>query len=162
MPYRYDQRHSLPRRPGIYKLQRRRLFRWVNIYIGLSSNIHRRWNAKGDRRHQHLGRWARGRGKMRLVVSPCWECNLRYWEAAQIKKLRPALNEQRPEPSEHWNILVLVEQAWRGLPWAGLVAFVLWLLHYSGSLAELLHPLAHLRLITLLHGIGGLVCQRFA
>jgi len=93
---------------------------WRELYAGQSTNVHQRWNREGGWRHQHLSRWERGQQIMRLIVQPCWECNLDYREARAIDQLRPTLNRTRPKP--RWTLLVLAEDLWRSLPWLGVVA----------------------------------------
>jgi hypothetical protein len=88
--------------------------------VGQSINLRQRWTAKGDRRHQHLTQWQRSQGIMRLLVQPCWPCNLDYREAKAIQRLNPRLNKLRPKP--RWSPMVLVEDVWRALPCVGVVA----------------------------------------
>jgi hypothetical protein len=54
---------------------------------------------------------------MRLVVKPCWACNLDYREALAIRQSHRLLNRQRPAPSRYWSPMVWAEDAWRALPW---------------------------------------------
>jgi excinuclease UvrABC nuclease subunit len=120
MAYQYQNRTLIPPSPGIYRLQQRSILGWREVYVGQSVNVRQRWTAKGDRRHQHLTQWQRNQGIMRLLVQPCWPCNLDYREAVAIQRLNPRLNKLRPKP--RWSPLVLAEDVWRALPWVGVVA----------------------------------------
>lgn len=121
MAYQYDSRDRLPKCAGIYRLQQRALMGWRDIYIGQSVNLERRWTANGDRRHQHLAWWQQHQHSSRLIVRPCWACNLDYREAQAIKKYNPRLNRQRPRPERYWSIMVLAEDLVRALPWVVMV-----------------------------------------
>jgi hypothetical protein len=57
---------------------------------------------------------------MRLLVEPCWACNLDYREAVAIQQFSPQLNKLRPTPQR--SPMVLVEDLWRALPWAAVGA----------------------------------------
>ena len=123
--YSYRKRHLLPQSPGIYYLRKWRTFCWTEEYIGKSTNVNQRWNCEGSRQHQHLYHWRLHQQSMRLTVRPCWRCNLDYREAIAIQRLKPRLNKQQPRPQ--WSPLVLAEDLWRGLPWAGAIAVLGWI-----------------------------------
>jgi hypothetical protein len=116
----YSGRHRLPKKSGIYRLKRWNLLGGTVLYVGQSINLHQRWNATGERRHQYLGMWQREHGNIQLDFEPCWPCNLDYREAVAIQRLNPRLNKLRPKPQ--WTPLVLAEDIWRALPWVGVVA----------------------------------------
>jgi excinuclease UvrABC nuclease subunit len=122
MSYRYNTRYQLPKRPAVYRLQERNLMGWRDIYVGQSTNVHQRWTGQGRFHHQHLHHWERHQQSMRLVVEPCWLCNLDYREARAIQRLNPRLNKLRPKP--RWSPMVLAEDIWRALPWVGVVAIL--------------------------------------
>ena len=118
MQYRYNTRKLLPKTPAIYRLQERKRNRWRDVYVGQSINVNQRWNARGERAHQHLKRWQGDHNAHRLLLEHCWPCNLDYREALAIQRLKPTLNKLRPAASKHWSPMVLLEDLTRATPWA--------------------------------------------
>lgn len=87
-------RQNLPRSPGVYyAIQWWRP--WRPLYIGMSGNIHKRWNAEGDRRHHKLSELSRFRGMRlhyKLTRSRDDAVDL---ESEEIDRYRPPLNRKR-------------------------------------------------------------------
>lgn len=92
-------RQTLPRSPGVYYAIQ--WFRpWRPLYIGMSGNIHKRWNTEGDRRHHKLAELSRYRGvRLHYQVTKTRDGALDL-EAEEIHRFGlPPLNRKR-EPRQ--------------------------------------------------------------
>lgn len=96
----------LPRKSGIYYA----VDRWGRVrYVGLSNNLHRRWNAKADRRHHKLST-LENIGHVKLYWRLVPEYRLEFEEAIEIQRHNPDLNELFPNPEDQKNWLIELEQ----------------------------------------------------
>lgn len=98
---------KLPKEPGIYYA----VSGWDIHYIGLSKNLHRRWNATGEQTHHKKAILTRYGGvKLHYRVLPVHE--IEYVEALEIARFRPHLNIVRPIAANHLNWRIRLSSAW--------------------------------------------------
>jgi excinuclease UvrABC nuclease subunit len=123
-----DELDRLPNQAGIYFAMRE----GTVIYVGRSTDLHRRWNAKDDRQHHKLAKFRRMGGvTLKYKVVAEWRVN--HEEAKAIAKYRPAENGR----NESTNPLISCLDA------VGFVAIVLATLYAAQNLKapNLLPPL---------------------
>lgn len=89
-------RSDLPRKPGVYYAAQ-----WFKpgqpLYIGMSGNIHKRWNTDGDRRHHKLYELSKYSGvRLYYRTTRTREAAVGL-EAVEIDRYSPPLNS-RKEP----------------------------------------------------------------
>jgi excinuclease UvrABC nuclease subunit len=99
----WDDRASLPRRPGIYYVYAGRgCFRRRLLYIGISKNLQERWSDNFGHGEHHkavqLASLGATRIEYRIIEN---ERLLRHEEAVEIAKYRPPLNS-RMETPDRW------------------------------------------------------------
>lgn len=98
----YGNRKNLPRVSGFYAVSS---LGWI-WYIGLSNNINRRWNAKGDRRH-HRTAQVIDLLFPRIHFIPWPESRLKRDERRLIDGLKPTWNDTAV-PKRKWSLAELV------------------------------------------------------
>jgi excinuclease UvrABC nuclease subunit len=87
-------RQNLPRSPGVYYAIQ--WFRpWRPLYVGMSGNIHKRWNSEGDRRHHKLSELSRYRGMRLHYRATQTRDEALDLEADEIHRLQPPLNRKK-------------------------------------------------------------------
>ena len=105
----------LPSKSGIYYA----IDDWGNVrYVGMSSNLHRRWNGEGRYRHHKRCALEMIGGvtlKYRLVT----EHRLEFEEAIDIANFKPDLNRQFPNPADHHSFRIFFDDVLQGMAWMG-------------------------------------------
>ena len=105
----------LPSKSGIYYA----IDDWGNVrYVGMSSNLHRRWNGEGRYRHHQKSVLETMRGvtlKYRLVAKH----RLEFEEAVDIANFKPDLNKQFPDPADHHSLRIVFDDVLQGMAWMG-------------------------------------------
>lgn len=97
---------DLPRSPGIYYCMRG----WVVLYIGLSGNIHLRWNSYQFGKHHRLDELLRienqvGDIDIHYRLLPEWAIG--FFEALEIKRFHPRLNKREESIWDNLNFRVI-------------------------------------------------------
>lgn len=87
-------RQNLPRAPGVYYA-----IQWFRprrpLYIGMSGNLHKRWNAQGDRQHHKLLALSRYPGmRLHYKITRTRDEALDL-EAVEIDRFNPPLNNRK-------------------------------------------------------------------
>lgn len=119
-----SERDRLPEEPGIYYACDRS---GTVRYVGMSKNLYRRWNSKGEYRHHKLNELLNLRGvDLRYRLVP--EHRLEYEEAIEIHRFQPDLNRLFPDPEDHQTVRIAIEDFLNNLGqvagWA-IVAFLI-------------------------------------
>lgn len=115
-------RSRLPKKSGVYYAMKFGRIR----YIGLSENLHKRWNSSSP--HHKLAT-LEGMGGVRLYyrLLPVW--SIAYYEAKEMHIFKPDLNDRREYRFRHANLGVLLWEAIDGLcelAIGSLILYVLW------------------------------------
>lgn len=87
-------RSDLPRKPGVYYAVQ--WFKpWRPLYIGMSGNIHKRWNVEGDRRHHKLHELSKYSGVRLYYRTTRTRDSAVGLEAVEIDRYNPPLNGRK-------------------------------------------------------------------
>jgi hypothetical protein len=93
-------RHKLPKSSGVYYVMKG----WEVLYVGLSKNVHTRWNSTSNPHHKLNIFYGDRLIRIHYQVLPLWMIG--NYEAAEIDRYKPPHNHKREliVPSVRWSI----------------------------------------------------------